>query len=118
MNGTLETDTISSSWGRQFLIAIAITVILSILLTILLSIAEAIRTRDEDLITEDERSKLIERTGEQISSNIVGAGMVLAMIFLAMGRSPLLMLNTIIYSFFIGGIFSLCVQLYRYRRGF
>lgn len=117
-DGSLDTSTIASSWGRIVLTAIAVTVVLSILTALIFTIVEAIKTRDEDLITEDERDKIIEQESTRILSNVSGAGFVLAMILLAVGQPILLVFSVIVYSFFIGGVIGWLVQLFRYRRGY
>ena len=117
--GSFDSATISSHWGSLILIVIAVQIVLSIIAGILVAIIRAIVTKDEEGISlSDERDQLIELKAARISFAVFGIGFVLAVITLALGLPPLVMLSLTVYSLFGAGIFGYVTQLYLYRRGF
>ncbi len=116
--GSLNSDTITSSWGIAVLVVIGIQIVLSIISAILISIGLAIKEREEVPELSDERDQLIELRANRISFSVFGVGFLIAMITLAAGLAPLVMFNLIVFSLFTGAISGYVSQLYRYRRGF
>jgi uncharacterized membrane protein len=116
--GSFDSTTISSFWGSMILVVIVVQIVLSIITSILASIIQAIATREEDFAQSDERDQLIDLKANRISFAVFGIGFLLAMITLAVGLPPLVMLNLIVFSLFGAGIVGYSTQLYLYRRGF
>lgn len=116
--GSFDLTTISSSWGSVILIAIAVQIVLSIFMGILFSVIPASTRSEKNISLSDERDQLINLKADQISHAVFGIGFLIAMITLAIGLPPLVMLNLIVYSGFGAGIVGLITKLYLYRRGF
>lgn len=116
--GSLNSATITSSWGIAVLVVIGIQIVLSIVSAILVSIGLAIKEREEVPELSDERDQLIELRANRISFSVFGVGFLIAMITLAAGAAPLVMFNLIVFSLFAAAISGYVSQLYRYRRGF
>lgn len=116
--GSFDLTTISSSWGSVILIAIAVQIVLSIFMGILFSVIPASTRSEKNISLSDERDQLINLKADQISHAVFGIGFLIAMIALAIGLPPLVMLNLIVYSGFGAGIVGLITKLYLYRRGF
>ena len=118
LSGSFDLTTISSSWGSVILIAIAVQIVLSIFMGILFSFIPAGTRSEKNISLSDERDQLINLKADQISHAVFGIGFLIAMITLAIGLPPLVMLNLIVYSGFGAGIVGLITKLYLYRRGF
>ena len=116
--GSFDLTTISSSWGSVILIAIAVQIVLSIFMGILFSVIPASTRSEKNISLSDERDQLINLKADQISHAVFGIGFLIAMITLAIGLPPLVMLNLIVYSGFGAGMVGLITKLYLYRRGF
>ncbi|MCH8305307.1 MAG: hypothetical protein IIB94_09305 [Candidatus Marinimicrobia bacterium] len=116
--GSFDLTTISSSWGSVILIAIAVQIVLSIFMGILFSVIPASTRSEKNISLSDERDQLINLKADQISHAVFGVGFLIAMVTLAIGLPPLVMLNLIVYSGFGAGIVGLITKLYLYRRGF
>jgi len=116
--GNFDSNTISSNWGSAVIVVIVVQVILSIILAILANIVQAIATREESPMLEDERDHLIELRADRVSFSVFGVGFVLAMITLAAGLPPLVMFNLIVFSVFGAAVLGYIARLYIYRRGF
>ena len=85
---------------------------------ILFSFFPASTRSEKNISLSDERDQLINLKADQISHAVFGVGFPIAMITLAIGLPPLVMLNLIVYSGFGAGIVGLITKLYLYRRGF
>jgi hypothetical protein len=116
--GAFQLMTIPSSWGIHMLKTIAVQIVGTIIISILISIVHAIITRDEDFSEGDERDKLIDLKGNQVSFILFSLGFLASIITLAIGLPPLVMFNTIIFSLFISSIIGYIIQLRIYKRGF
>ncbi len=116
--GSLDGTTISSSWGLVILTLVGAQIALSVLMSILITIVQAIRTREAQPELSDERDHLIELKAERISYAVFGVGFLIAMITLAAGLAPLVMLNVIVLSLFGAWMVGSLAKLYYYRRGF
>ena len=112
-------------------ISIAAMIIVQIIFHILLSIGIAVKEsikngqcEDEEIgkkieqeMVEDERDKAIQRRGTTIGYVVVGIGFIAALVSLALNATPLIMLNILFISFFVGSITDSITQLYFYKRG-
>lgn len=113
-----DPTTIISFWGTITLIAIAVTIGTNIILSILVTIVVAVAERDEEPDLVDERDRLFELKGNQVSFGVFGGGFVIAMILLAVGLPPLAMFHLIVFSLFGASMAASVTQLYHYRRGY
>lgn len=112
-------------------VGIAATIIIQILFHILLSVGIAVREKIRDAETddrqieqsikaemvEDERDRLIELKALRVGFICAGAGFILSLVTLVLGRSPVLMLNILYLSFLLGSLLEGVVQLFLYRSG-
>lgn len=113
--------------GIGIVAAIVIQIVFHILISIAIAAKESIRNEtcgDEHIkktialeMVEDEMDKLIELKSMRIGFAVAGGGFILALITLAMGISPVLMLNLLFASFGIGSMLEGLAQLYYYRKG-
>jgi len=122
-------------WAGAILLFIGIGVVASILIQIvfhiLLSIGIAVQNKiqnedcDEQEIektinaemVEDEMDKLIELKSMRIGFVFAGVGFVAGLVSLVLDSSPVVMLNILFGSFWIGSLFEGFTQLYFYRKG-
>ncbi|MEL6250835.1 MAG: hypothetical protein AAFR87_02390 [Bacteroidota bacterium] len=116
--GTFETDTIPSEWGWTVLKLIAAQIVLSVFASIGVSIIYAILNREMEKEVSDERDKLFELKTNQLSFTMFGLGFLSSMLCLGLGTSPLLVLNLIVLSIFVGSMVGYVAKLYFYRRGY
>jgi len=112
-------------------IGIGAAIVIQIIFHILFSISVAIKENiqggecdDKEIektieleIVEDERDKLIELKSMRVGFGIAGIGFVGALVSLVLNYSPVVMLNILYISFFIGSLFEGAAQFYYYRRG-
>ncbi len=123
------------SWANTMLVFIGIgvvaVIIIQIVFHILLSISiaagKAIRHEDysdkaieksiQTEMVEDEMGKLIELKSTQVGYFCAGIGVVAALASLALGYSPVVMLNVLFISFMVSSLLEGFVQLYFFRRG-
>lgn len=104
-------------WGTFFLILIPVSIVARILIYILFSIVNAIATREEDPPIVDEREKLIELRGGQLSRYVFALGVMLAMGSLVVGLPPDAMFIILICAAVVSEIVSETAQFYFYRQG-
>ena len=116
--GVFDTDTIPSEWGWTVLKLVGAQIVLSVLASIGVSIMYAVLNREMEKEVSDERDKLFELKTNQLSFTIFGLGFLSAMLCLALGTSPLLVLNLIVLSMFVGSMVGYIAKLYFYRRGY
>ncbi|MHB8962421.1 MAG: hypothetical protein ACYC5K_04630 [Saccharofermentanales bacterium] len=133
-SGTAATDDLKF-WATTILFFIGIgiisMIIIQIVFHILLSIALAVKeqvqtgscddrkiekTLELDMV-EDEMDKLIELKSMRISFIIVGIGFVAALVSLLLNFSPVVMLNILFASFYIGSLVEEFTQLHFYKTG-
>jgi hypothetical protein len=130
----LGVETPLRTWALTMLtfmgIMIAATIIIQIMFHILLSVGvaarEAIRNHnvDEDTIgqavagefVEDERDRLIALKSSQVGFYISGTGLIAGLIALALGLSPVVMLNILFAAFFLGSLAEGIANLAYYCR--
>jgi hypothetical protein len=105
-------------------IVIAATIIANIigniLTHILLSIVHAIKTQTDkpERFIADERDKLIELKGVNVSYITFSVGVLLALLTYVFGQPPLVMFSLIIFFSITAEITGDISQIYLYRRGF
>jgi hypothetical protein len=122
-------------WAGTILLFIGIGIVASIIIQIvfhiLLSIAIAVQKTiengdcgDQEIersvgaeIIEDEMDKLIQLKSMRTGFFFAGFGFVLALIFLMLDYSPVVMLNIMFVSFSGGSILEGFTQLYYYKKG-
>ena len=122
-------------WARTMLIFMGIgavtTIIIQIIFHVLFAVGIAVKEAmhdhdvDESRISEeiqgemieDERDKLIELKSRQAGFITSGAGFMAALIVLSIGLTPVVAINLIFASFFIGSVAEGIVNMIFYRRG-
>lgn len=110
--------------GKSILILIGImagtNIIFSILGTIGFTIADSIQNKDckPGHMVEDERDKIIELKGMQVSYAVFGAGLILSLIALTIGWPAPTVIIMIIGSLVLAEIVGNIKKLFHYRRGF
>jgi hypothetical protein len=122
-------------WAKTILIFIGIgvvaSIIIQILFHILLSISIAIQKKiqneacdDQEIeksigaeIIEDEMDKLIELKSMRVGFFLAGIGFIAALVSLVLNYSPVVMLNIMFGSFWMGSLLEGFTQLYFYRKG-
>lgn len=113
--------------GVGIVAAIVIQIVFHILMSVAIAAKESIRDEacgDEHIkktialeMVEDEMDKLIELKSMKIGFAVAGGGFMLSLITLAMGMTPVLMLNLLFAAFGIGSLLEGAAQLYYYRKG-
>lgn len=126
-------------WATQMLLFIGIgivaLIIIEIVFHIVLSISMAVKEQvqngkcsDKEIektiertinleMVEDEMDKLIELKSLRVGYSVAGIGFVAALIYLALGYSPAVMLNILFFSFAAGSMAEGAAQLFFYHRG-
>jgi hypothetical protein len=106
-------------WGRAILLLILIVTLFEVIKVVLLVIVNAIVTQEEeDPSFVDERDKLIELKGTVHQFAVFGAGFLLAMGAIAIGRPPTVMFVLFMVFMMAAGIIGSMTKLFMYRRGF
>ncbi|MBL4876980.1 MAG: hypothetical protein JKY10_10875 [Cohaesibacteraceae bacterium] len=104
--------------GKAALIMIGCGIVLNVVMRISVFIIAAIINREAEPILEDERDRLFELRGLQFFCYISGAGFVFALVLLALGVSPVLVIYATGLAFNFGDISGNVTQLYLYKRGY
>lgn len=99
---------------------ILVNITASILTNIILAIVHAIRTggKEEERFIEDERDKLIELRGSNVSYIVFSVGVLLSMISFVMGQPALVMFSLIVLFGLVSQISGDILRIILYRRGF
>ena len=123
------------SWASTMLIFIVIgivmTIIIQIVFHILFSMSLFVRSKIENQqsddkkiersinreMVEDERDKQIELKSMRIGFAVAGIGFVVALLSLVFNYPPVVMLNILYLSLFVGSLLEGAGQMYYYRRG-
>ena len=122
----LQTDSFISTnvfrlWGIIVVLAIIATIVLTILAHIGSAVVQVIRTGDENPKIEDiqdERDKLIDLRGTQITYVASSLGVLAAMLTFVFGQPPLVMFTLLIFSGLLAQVIGDISRLVLYRRGF
>lgn len=107
--------------------AIVIQIVFHILISVAIAAKESIRNDkcgDDHIkkaialeMVEDEMDKLIELKSMRIGFAVAGGGFMIGLITLALGYTPVLMLNLLFAAFSVGSLLEGLTQLYYYRKG-
>jgi hypothetical protein len=104
--------------GKAFLIMIPVLIVTQIIVHSIFYIVNKIIT-DEDIPTiSDEMDKLIELKALRIFHWANSLGFILAMVLLAIGKQPWVMLVSLIATCLVASVTSAITKIYFYRRGF
>ena len=107
----------TSLLGKSILALMAAIFVITLVVRIGMTVVEAIAAREARPVIADERDKLIELRGLRISHFVFAGGFVLAMIALALGQPPFVVINIIIFALGTGEALGSIGQLYLYRQG-
>jgi len=119
------------SWALVLLVYVGAVIVAGIIIQIVFHIAMAIgiSVKEEECdekkieriikssMFEDERYKLIELKSSNVSHKISGAGLVAALVALAVGVSAVVALHILAGSIVLGGIIEGCMIIYLNERG-
>src|SRR5690606_19560202 len=108
-------------WGVIIVLAVIVTIAATILTHIISAIIEAIKTGEENPKIEDfedERDKLIDLRGTQVTYLIVSLGTFLSMLTFVFGQEPLVMFTLLIFFGLLAQVIGDISRLVLYRRGF
>jgi hypothetical protein len=122
----LQTDSFISTnvfrlWGIIVVLATVATILLTILAHIGSAIFQVIKTGDQNPKIEDiqdERDKLIDLRGTQITYVASSLGVLVAMLTFVFGQPPLVMFSLLIFFGLLAQIIGDISRLLLYRRGF
>jgi len=121
----IQSDSFTSTdvfrlWGIVIALAIVATIALIILTHIVSAIIQAIKTKEEPEIEDikDERDKLIDLKGTQVTYTVSSIGVFLSMLTFVLGQPPLVMFSLLIFFGVFAQIIGDLSRLYFYRRGF
>lgn len=117
--GGLVSTRLFSLWATVIIAVILVNIIGSILTHIVLSIIQAIKTRtcETERFIEDERDKLIELKGVQLSYITFSVGVLISMLTFVFGQPPLVMFGLIIFFSLVAEIVGDISQIYLYHKG-
>jgi hypothetical protein len=116
--GLYDGPTGPQDWARAVLWLIAISIAIAIAMTVLFNIGYAALTGEKDFSTaKDERDRIIALRAMQVAQIIMGAGIVLAIVYLALGGGLVAFLNAILAVCAISSLGSEVTKLVLYRRG-
>lgn len=105
--------------GKAILSLMVGGIVVHIVVMILTNIVLAIATNDpKPSFVVDERDKIIELRGLQVSYFVFGAGYVGAMIMLAMGFAVFWVFNMLLAACAVSVLVEGAIRLFYYRRGF
>lgn len=106
-------------WARQMLWLMAIGIGVAIVLTIVFAIVDGlINGKDAVSTRTDERDQMIGLLGNRIVLAAMSAGVILAILLLALGWPVVGVLTLIVASCAIGDSLGTGYKVWRYRRGF
>ena len=109
-------------WASTMLVFVGVGIVLTIVVLIIFHILNAIvneatKQEQDDTTLEDEMDKLIELKASRATSIAFGIGFITSLIMLVIQKSPVIMLNTIFLSCFMGSFLESIVKLVYYRKG-
>ncbi len=120
-NGEFVSADIFKLWGIVIVLGIVVTIAGTILTHILSTIVEAIKTGDEDPNIEDiedERDKIIDLRGIKVAYIIFSIGVLISMLTMVLGQSPLVMFTLLIFFSIVAQVIGDISRLFLYQRGF
>lgn len=104
--------------GKSIFFLMIASAVINFGLRAVLKIISSIRNPSCEASIVDERDKMIELNGLQVSYLVFTLGFITAMLSLWSGYSPVIAFNIIIFSLALGEILSGTVKIIQYRRGF
>jgi len=118
-DGRFDAADASSLIGKSILLLMAGGIALHIAATFLFNILYAIAANEPDQsFLVDERDRDFELRALRIAYHSFGAGYVISMIALALGYTPFVVFNLIIFSCFVSTTAEGLARLFFYRRGY
>jgi len=117
--GRFDAADAASVVGKSIFFLILASIAATIVATIAVSILVAIVTNEpKPSLVVDERDKLIELKGLQITFLVFSAGFIASMAALALGVVPYQVFLLIICAMFVGNVLGDIAKLYRYQKGY
>lgn len=120
-DGGLRAADVFRLWGIVIVLAVVVTIFATILTHIFSAVIQAILSGGEEPEIEslaDERDKLIDLRGTQITYRVSSIGVLLAMLTFALGQPALVMFTLLIFFGVVAQIIGDISRLILYRRGF
>jgi hypothetical protein len=108
-------------WGIVIALGILVTIFATILTHIVSAIIQAIKTGEENPKVEDfedERDRLIDLKGTNVTYLVSSIGVFLSMLTFALGQPALVMFTLLIFFGLLAQVVGDTSRLYLYRRGF
>jgi hypothetical protein len=120
LSGSFTATNVFRLWGIIIVLAVVVTIFATIITHIVSAIIEAIKTQQEPEIEDfaDERDKLIDLKGTQVTYLVSSIGVFLAMLTFVFGQPPLVMFTLLIFFGVLAQVIGDTSRLYLYRRGF
>ena len=120
LSGSFTSTNVFRLWGIIIVLAVVVTIFATIITHIVSAIIEAIKTQQEPEIEDfaDERDKLIDLKGTQVTYLVSSIGVFLAMLTFVFGQPPLVMFTLLIFFGVLAQVIGDTSRLYLYRRGF
>ena len=119
--GSFTSTNVFRLWGIVIALAVVVTIVGTILTHIVSAIIQAIKTGEEDPKIEDfedERDKLIDLRGTQVTYAASSLGTLIAMLTFVFGQPPLVMFSLLIFFGLLAQVIGDISRLALYRRGF
>jgi hypothetical protein len=120
-NDSFTSENVFRLWGIIIALAVFVTVAATILTQIVSAVIEAIRTGNEEPeidSLEDERDRLIDLRGTQVTYLVSSIGAFIAMLTFVLGQPPLVMFTLLIFFGVLAQIIGDVSRLILYRGGF
>ena len=119
--GNFNSANVFRLWGIIIVLAVVVTIFATILTHIVLAIIHAIKTGEQKPEVEDiqdERDKLIDLRGTNLTYLVASLGSFLSMLTFVLGQPPLVMFTLLIFFGVLAQILGDLLRLSLYRRGF
>jgi beta-lactamase regulating signal transducer with metallopeptidase domain len=120
-NNTFEASNLFWLWGIVIVLAVIGTIVAIIFTQIVTTVSLVIQTGKQDPKIndlEDERDKLIDLRGTQVTYTVYSLGVFVAMLTFVIGQPPLVMFALLIFFGVVAQIIGDTTRLILYQRGF
>lgn len=120
-NDTFEASNLFWLWGTIIILAVIGTIVAIIFTQIVATVSLVIQTGEQDPKIndlEDERDKLIDLRGTQVTYTVYSLGVFVAMLTFVIGQPPLVMFALLIFFGVVAQIIGDTTRLILYQRGF
>lgn len=120
-NETFTDTNVFRLWIIIIVLAVIVTIAATVLTHIVSAIIEAIKTGEKKPDIEDfadERDKLIDLRGTNVTYTVASLGVFVAMLTFALGQPPLVMFTLLIFFGVLAQVIGDISRLLLYRRGF